>query len=117
MREYIATVTSKGQVTLPVEVRRRMGIDPGDQVAIVLGDDAGRAEFRRVSETVRSVRGFDPDPAPPRWSGDGGLRRPDRGGDGGPRRRVRPPNEGRDQVIFIDARTVLDSMSNVCSER
>jgi len=35
----IATVTSKGQVTLPVSVRRRLGIEAGDQLAFTVEDD------------------------------------------------------------------------------
>ena len=62
MREYVATVTSKGQMTLPADVRRRMGIDPGDQVTIIVGEDGQRAEFRRVKETIRSVAGSIPTP-------------------------------------------------------
>ena len=33
-----STLTIKGQVTIPAEVRRRMGLQPGDRVAFVLGD-------------------------------------------------------------------------------
>ena len=29
---FTAKITSKGQVTLPKEVRRRLGIGPGDEV-------------------------------------------------------------------------------------
>jgi AbrB family looped-hinge helix DNA binding protein len=32
MRTYYATLTSKGQLTLPVELRRLWGLKPGDQV-------------------------------------------------------------------------------------
>ena len=60
MREYVATVTSKGQLTLPVEVRRRLGIDPGDRVTIVVDEAAERAELRRVEYDVESVRGLFP---------------------------------------------------------
>ncbi|MCL2316352.1 MAG: AbrB/MazE/SpoVT family DNA-binding domain-containing protein [Actinomycetia bacterium] len=35
----IATVTSKGQVTLPVEVRRALGIDAGDRLTFTVLDD------------------------------------------------------------------------------
>jgi antitoxin PrlF len=31
----IATVTSKGQVTVPIEVRNRMGLKEGDRLAFV----------------------------------------------------------------------------------
>lgn len=46
MREVIATVTSKGQITIPVEVRRRLGVNTGDQLAFVLADD-GSVQVRR----------------------------------------------------------------------
>ena len=56
-----ATVTSKGQVTLPVELRRALGIEPGqtvcfhqtgDQVVFqVPGDtDATRAKLERAAK-------------------------------------------------------------------
>ena len=57
MREYVATVTSKGQLTLPAAVRRQLGIDPGDRVTIVVEDENG-ARLRRVEHDVASVRGL-----------------------------------------------------------
>lgn len=36
----LATLTSKGQITIPVSLRRRMGIDTGDQ--LVFYEDRGR---------------------------------------------------------------------------
>ncbi len=44
-----STLTSKGQVTIPAEVRRRLGLMPGDQLAFVVEDDRivlARAEDR-----------------------------------------------------------------------
>ena len=35
----IATVTAKGQVTLPAEARKRLGIKPGTKLAFVIIDD------------------------------------------------------------------------------
>ncbi len=35
MKEYLTVVTRKGQVTLPVEIRRRLGLKEGDKVAFV----------------------------------------------------------------------------------
>lgn len=61
MREYVATVTSKGQLTLPVAVRRSLGIDPGDRVTFVIDEENG-ARLRRVEHTVKSVRGSIPTP-------------------------------------------------------
>ncbi len=39
MKELLSTVTTKGQVTIPVEIRRRLGVNPHDKVAFVLDDD------------------------------------------------------------------------------
>jgi|CXWL01.1.fsa_nt_gi AbrB family looped-hinge helix DNA binding protein len=34
-----STLTSKGQVTLPVEIRRKLGLKPGDRLYFDLQDD------------------------------------------------------------------------------
>ncbi len=41
----IATITSKGQITIPVEVRRQMGLIEGDQVEFHV--EAGVTTLRR----------------------------------------------------------------------
>lgn len=61
MREYVAKVTSKGQLTLPAKVRRQLGIVPGDQVTIVVNNE--HAEVRRLEHTVMSVFQSIPTPA------------------------------------------------------
>lgn len=38
-KEFIATVTSKGQVTIPVELRERLGISAQDKVVFRLVED------------------------------------------------------------------------------
>ena len=44
----IATITSKGQITLPVELRRQWRLKAGDQIAFeVTGEGEGRIEPRR----------------------------------------------------------------------
>ena len=55
MSEYVAKVTSKGQLTLPAAVRRSLGINLGDRVTIVIEDDRS-ASMRRLDHTVASVR-------------------------------------------------------------
>jgi AbrB family looped-hinge helix DNA binding protein len=60
MREYVAKITSKGQLTLPIAVRRELGIDPGDQVTIVVNNE--HAEVRRLEHNVMSVFGMFPAP-------------------------------------------------------
>lgn len=43
----ISTVTRKGQVTIPIEIRRRLGIEVGDQVEFV--ESATGFEVARVA--------------------------------------------------------------------
>jgi antitoxin PrlF len=56
-----ATVTSKGQITIPIDVRRRLGLETGSRVHFVL-TDAGTYEFIPVNQSVRSLRGLIPAP-------------------------------------------------------
>jgi antitoxin PrlF len=37
-----ATLTNKGQVTIPADVRKRLGLHPGDRIAFVIEHDAVR---------------------------------------------------------------------------
>ena len=59
MKEIVATVTSKGQVTIPVEVRRHLGVGTRDKVAFVIADDGG-VEVRRPRYTLESILGSIP---------------------------------------------------------
>jgi len=34
-----ATVTSKGQITIPIEVRKKLGLRPGDRVDFIEGEN------------------------------------------------------------------------------
>jgi len=52
-----ATVTSKGQVTIPKSVRDLMHIDAGDQIDFVV-TDRGDVLVRSVSLDVRELRGL-----------------------------------------------------------
>lgn len=53
-------VTSKGQVTIPQDVRRRLGIEPGSEVEFEVDDDVVRL-VRRPSgngaDLVKQMRG------------------------------------------------------------
>lgn len=57
----VATVMSRGQVTLPVEVRRRLGIRAGTRLEFIVKDDE-RLEVVRVGGSVRELRGLLPRP-------------------------------------------------------
>lgn len=52
MQEQVTTVTRKGQVTIPVEIRRALGIEEGDKVAFSLLEGADNVIIVRP---VRSV--------------------------------------------------------------
>ena len=55
MRTIEAKVTSQGQVTIPAEVRRRLGVQKGESVVFVLGDDGIRIEPQLY--TLESIAG------------------------------------------------------------
>jgi antitoxin PrlF len=59
-----ATVTSKGQITLPKIVRDRLGVGAGDKVEFV---ETAPGIFRVVAATrdVRALKGLIPKPAKP----------------------------------------------------
>lgn len=51
-----ATVTSKGQVTIPVEVRTKLGLRPGSRLAFV-PTAAGGYEIHPEAASVKDLRG------------------------------------------------------------
>jgi antitoxin PrlF len=58
------TVTSKGQVTIPVEARRKLGIVPGTALEFVV-TDAGTLVIIPRSRSVRELKGMVPRPKRP----------------------------------------------------
>jgi antitoxin PrlF len=54
MREHLTRVTRKGQITVPVEIRRALGLREGDNVAVLLEDGQARIE-RRPSVVARTA--------------------------------------------------------------
>ena len=63
MRESVSTVTRKGQVTVPAEIRKALGIKEGDKVTFVLEDGAARLT-RRGSVADRTAGLFRTDQPP-----------------------------------------------------
>ena len=55
----IATLTTKGQITIPVDVRRQLGLRPGSRVDFVYVRE-GVVELVPVSGTVKSLKGMVP---------------------------------------------------------
>lgn len=56
-----ATLTSKGQITIPKEVRERLGVEAGDRLEFV---EQERGAYRVVAATrdVRNLKGMVPKP-------------------------------------------------------
>jgi antitoxin PrlF len=52
-----STVTSKGQITIPKQVRDEMGLKPGDRVDFVR-DRAGRTMLQPIITDFRSLKGM-----------------------------------------------------------
>jgi antitoxin PrlF len=51
MKESLATITTKGQVTIPAEIRKALGLKPSDKVAFVF--DQGEVKIEPSSSTLR----------------------------------------------------------------
>jgi AbrB family looped-hinge helix DNA binding protein len=52
-----ATISSKGQITIPAEVRRALHVDTGDRVEFV-EVDPGRYEFVAATRSVTELKGM-----------------------------------------------------------
>lgn len=52
-----ATMTSKGQMTVPKAIRQRLRIGPGDRVDFIVNDD-GDIVVRSANSDVRELRGM-----------------------------------------------------------
>lgn len=57
-----ATLTSKGQITIPVQVRTALGLETGDRVEFVEMED-GRFSIIAASKTVHDLKGLIRKPA------------------------------------------------------
>jgi antitoxin PrlF len=58
----LATLTSKGQITIPKPARDALDLRPGDRVEFVFGDD-GRLFLLSATRPVNSLKGMLPKPA------------------------------------------------------
>ena len=56
MKELLTVVTRKGQVTIPAEIRRSMGLKLGDKVAFVVDDH--RVQLVRAQSVVAKTKGM-----------------------------------------------------------
>jgi len=60
----LATMTSKGQITIPKPARDALQLHPGDRVEFVFGDD-GRLFLLSATQPVGNLKGMLPKPARP----------------------------------------------------
>ena len=57
MKEIISTINSKGQVTIPAEIRKYLGITTNDKIGFII-DDEGVVQLRVPRyPTIASLRG------------------------------------------------------------
>ncbi|KQV78844.1 AbrB/MazE/SpoVT family DNA-binding domain-containing protein [Rhizobacter sp. Root1221] len=57
-----ATITSKGQITIPAEVRNALAVDAGDRVEFVQ-IEPGQFLFAAVNRSVKELKGMFSEPA------------------------------------------------------
>jgi len=60
----IATLTSKGQITLPKVIRERLGVEAGDKIEFV-ETEPGVYKMIAATRDVRDLKGSVPKPAKP----------------------------------------------------
>ncbi|MBI2908051.1 MAG: type II toxin-antitoxin system PrlF family antitoxin [Chloroflexi bacterium] len=53
----VATITSKGQVTIPAEVRRRLGLKKSDKISFVIGAEGDICLRMPRYPSIASLRG------------------------------------------------------------
>ena len=59
------TLTSKGQVTIPVSIRDQLGLAAGDRIEFILNDETGRYEVVPATRSVTALKGIIRKPAKP----------------------------------------------------
>ncbi|HZS94622.1 MAG TPA: AbrB/MazE/SpoVT family DNA-binding domain-containing protein [Chloroflexota bacterium] len=57
VRELHATITTRGQITLPAEVQRRLGLKPHDRVVFAIDTERDEVTLRPVSLPLQAVFG------------------------------------------------------------
>jgi len=53
-----ATITSKGQVTIPVDVRNALGVGSGDRIEFIMNEQSGRYEVIPAIQSVTALKGI-----------------------------------------------------------
>jgi AbrB family looped-hinge helix DNA binding protein len=63
-KRYTVHVGERGRIVLPADVRRRLGLDRGDVLALDLDESEGTVQVRTAGDVARSARGLLRDLAP-----------------------------------------------------
>ena len=57
----IASITSKGQVTVPISARRRLGLHAGSRVDFIINEH-DHIEMIPIADSVKRLKGMTPPP-------------------------------------------------------
>lgn len=60
-----ATITSKGQVTIPVDVRNQLGLEAGDRIEFSFNETTGRYEVYPATRSLVELKGVVKKPEKP----------------------------------------------------
>jgi AbrB family looped-hinge helix DNA binding protein len=60
MREFVSSVSPKGQITIPAEVRRLLGVKPKDKITIIVEGEAvtlqpARSRLDAIYQSVEAL--------------------------------------------------------------
>lgn len=58
VREIVSTITSKGQITVPVDVRRHLGLGVGDKLVFLIGEDGTVRVMLATYPDIELLRGI-----------------------------------------------------------
>lgn len=56
-----STLTSKGQITIPIEIRNKFHLNPGDEIEFFILE-SGKIECIPVITSIKELKGFLPKP-------------------------------------------------------
>ena len=59
-----ATITAKGQITIPVEIRRRLDLKTGDKINFLIDED-NLVKFSPVTQNITTLKGMVAKPSKP----------------------------------------------------
>lgn len=65
MNLHKATITSKGQVTIPKEIRKFLSLSPGDEIDFIIGNE-GEVRITPKTSDIRALKGLLHKPGQPK---------------------------------------------------